>query len=50
MELRAAATDTSCFGETSIKSIFSLDDNSKLNFFCKQLILQQKIRLYLKLN
>ena len=31
--INAAATDTNCFGETSMKSIFSLDDNSKLRFF-----------------
>ena len=31
--IKAAATDTSCLGETSIKSIFSLDDNSKFRFF-----------------
>ena len=31
--IRAAATDTSCLGETSIKSMLSLDDNSKLRFF-----------------
>ena len=31
--INAAATDTSCFGETSIKSILSLEDNSKLRFF-----------------
>ena len=31
--INAAATETNCFGETSIKSIFSLDDNSKLRFF-----------------
>ena len=31
--IKAAATDTSCFGDTSIKSIYSLDDSSKLRFF-----------------
>ena len=31
--INAAATETNCFGETSIKSIFSFEDNSKLRFF-----------------
>ena len=31
--IKAAATDTNCLGETSIKSILSLDDSSKLRFF-----------------
>ena len=31
--INAAATDTSCFGETSMKSILSLLDNSKFKFF-----------------
>ena len=31
--IKAAATDTNCFGETSIKSILSLVDNSKFKFF-----------------
>ena len=31
--IKAAATDTNCLGETSIYSIFSLEDNSKFKFF-----------------
>ena len=31
--IKAAATETNCFGETSIKSILSLLDNSKFKFF-----------------
>ena len=31
--INAAATETNCFGDTSIKSIFSLEDNSKFKFF-----------------
>ena len=31
--ISAAATDTSCFGDTSIKSIFSLLESSKFKFF-----------------
>ena len=31
--IKDAATETSCLGETSIKSIFSLEDSSKFKFF-----------------
>ena len=31
--IKAAATETNCLGETSIKSILSLLDNSKFKFF-----------------
>ena len=31
--IKAAATDTNCLGDTSINSIFSLEDNSKFRFF-----------------
>ena len=31
--INAAATDTNCFGETSMNSILSLFDNSKFKFF-----------------
>ena len=31
--IKAVATDTNCFGETSMYSILSLLDNSKFKFF-----------------
>jgi len=31
--IKAAATETSCLGDTSMKSILSFVDNSKLRFF-----------------
>ena len=31
--ISAAATETNCFGETSIKSILSLEESSKFRFF-----------------
>ena len=41
--IKAAATETNCFGETSIKSILSLDlIIQNLNFFYKQLTLPSK--------